>query len=231
MELESIDQHESLPTAWQLCKDGLVAVPLCQIGASDMVSRDSLLAAEPDTAIAAYTAGSSQTGSSDMPSSLTSAVQPLASSPGRQSPNAASMAGLSVKLWQAASSASRKMAEDFAAAKQAMQEQGAPGESLQQKMAGIVRNISEKAKPTLDDVATKSAAMGSSIAARAGAMLDGVGDFDSTDAQAEAATTEPLSVADAVADVLGLKQETTHNAAAAAARTLSSWRSWGRQVV
>lgn len=218
--LESHSAHRnsnSNLTGWQLSKDGLVAVPLHEIDASPKAV----------AATCSQTRGSAC--ASD--SSLIAAVQSDPAAVNMQSPHAAAVVGgFGAKLWQAASSASSRVAEEFAAAKQAVQDQRNGGESIQQKMADMVKTVSDRARPTLDDVASKSVAMGSSIAARANAVLDKVGGFDEVDAQLAAMPVETMSVKDAMAHALGVKPDAMQSATAAAARTLSSWRSWGRQA-
>lgn len=225
----SADRNDSSTfTGWRLGKAGLVPVPLNQIDISStaMAQEGTLTATE-------HAAGGMKMGelTSSPGSPIIAAVQSDSAAVNRQTPYAAAPVGrFGGKLWQAASSASSKMAEDFAAAKQAVQEQRSSGESLQQKMAGMVKTVSDRARPTLDEVASKTAAMGSSIAAQASAVIDQVGGFDEVDAQLAAMPIEAMTVKDAMAHALGVRPDAVQNAAAAAARTLSSWRSWGRQA-
>lgn len=146
---------------------------------------------------------------------------------------AAPARSLSAKFWQVAGGASSKMKTQYEAARQAMPEHRDSGESVQQRGASLVRSISDKAKPALQEAGLKAAAVGTSIVARASAMLDIIGEPDPSELHSLRLSQDQrhgTPVHHALGDVVGLNHRQVENATAAAGRVLGRWRSQGQHT-
>ena len=220
---QDADEPEGTLRAWRCDRDGITAVKLEGKNRfqAQPLSQGNLLLGTPPTDDAAVANCSAS--SADLHSTSSPAVDRI-----RAMHNAAPLMGLSAKLRQAANTASSQMAVQYKAAKHVMQEQALSTDSLQQRGASLARTVSDKARPAWVDAASMTSAVGKSLAAKAGAVLQRVSDLSEAEQRLQTAAPEAMTVRHALGDVFGLSQERVNGAAAVGARGLATWRSWGR---